>query len=447
MPSRNQDFTLGLTVITLAGLFLASFFFLMRSPIFGPPKQSLEIHFSLGDGLTPISASSPVFLRDAIKVGEVTSVEVTGGDAEHPNQPVIVVMAEIDAQIKLYDDCRITTNQPVIGGGGFVSILDVGNPEAGEITRGYIRGERPQSLQAAIGDLSDWLLAPDGFLNRLDSTLSEEVEGSLMQKVMLSLDDINAMTEGLRLQLTIADQNSLMRQVLSTAQNVNELTSALREQVRADNDAAVLAKVHVALTSLNETLVEVREIVLDARPKVEATLTSVASAADQIDSEVLRQIRSELNRENPESLIGRIHGALQRADAGLENVVTITEAAEKLVILNRPALNRTIAAVAEAAEELNAGVNELRTQPWRILFPPEEGEQAKVVAFQAARLFATAARDLNNVTERLEVLREADQASETTVLTQEELEEMRAGLRRSFEKFNEAEAFLWEQVK
>ena len=447
MPSRNQDFTLGLTVITLAALFLASFFFLMRSPIFGPDKQTLEIHFSLDDGLTPLTQSSPVLLRDAIKVGEVTQVEVIGGDADHPNQPVIVVTAEIDAEIKLFNDCRITTNQPVIGGGGFVSILDVGNPQAGVADLNYLRGERPQSLQAAIGDLSDWLLAPDGFLNRLDRTLSPEVEDSLMQKVMLSLDDINAMTESLRMQLTIADQNSLMRDVVSIASNINELTAALREQVRADNDAAVLTKVHVALTSLNETLIDVREMVADARPKVDATLSSVASATNKIDTALLEQLRSELNRDDPESLIGRIHGALKRADASLENIVTITEAAEKLVILNRPELNRTIAAIAEAADELNSGINELRTQPWRILYPPEEGEQAKVVAFNAARLFATAARDLDSVTQRLEVLREADQSSKDAVLSPKELEALRSEVKRSFEKFNEAEAYLWEQVK
>jgi len=255
------------------------------------------------------------------------------------------------------------------------------------------------------------------------------------------------MTDSLRMQLTIADQNSLMREVVSIAENINELTAALREQARTDNDAAVLAKVHVALSSLNDTLLDVREMVSAAKPKVDATLTSVASAANKIDAQVLEQLRGELDRDDPESLIGRIHVALTHADASLQNIETITDATEKLVILNRPALNRTIDAVAEAADELNAGINELRTQPWRILFPPDEGEQAKVVTFQAARLFATAAVNLERVTERLEVLREADQNSKDAVLSPEELEALRSDLRRSFEKFNEAETYLWEQVK
>lgn len=447
MPSRNQDFSLGLTVIVLFGLFLATFFFLMRSPIFGSPKQTLNIHFSLDDGMTPLGPASPVFLRDAIKVGEVISVEVASGDAEHPNQPVIVVVAEIDASITLYDDCRITTNQPVIGGGGFVSILDVGNLETGAVRGDYIRGERPQSLQAAIGDMSDWLLASDGFLNRLDRAISVEAEGSVLQKVLRSLDDINAMTDSLRSQLTLAEQNSLMLQVLSIAENVKELTASLREEVRSENDEAVMGKVHVALESLNETLVEVRELVTDARPKIDATLTSVASAANKVDAEILDELREELVREDPESLLGRIHGSLMRADHSLENMVTITDAAEKLIILNRPELNRTIALIAEAADELNSGINELRTQPWRLLFPPEADEQAKVEAFQAARLFATAARELNSVSERLEALREAGDSSREAVLSEKEMAELKARLDRSFERFEEAEKYLWEQVK
>jgi ABC-type transporter Mla subunit MlaD len=447
MPSRNQDFTLGLTVIALFGLFLVSFFFLMRSPLLGPAQQTIELHFSLEEGMAPLAKSSPVLLRDAYKIGEVTSIELASGDADFPNQPIIVVEAVIDAQIKLYSDCRITTNQPVIGGGGFVSILDVGNITAGEITEDYIRGQRPQSLQAAIGDLSDWLLAPDGFLSRLDQSLSAEVEGSLMQKVMLSLDDINAMTSGLRDQLSAAEQGSLMAEVLTTAENINRLTAALREQARTDNDATVLAKLHVALTSLNETLVDVREIVSDARPKVSETLASVSSMAAQVDEQILGQLRGELNREDSESLIGRIHLALKRADAALENIVTITDAAEQLVILNQPDLDRTIALVAEAAEELTSGINELRTQPWRLLFPPDEKEKQKVVAFEAARLFATAASDLNQITERLEALKRAEQASGKAILTEQEVEQMRQTLHRTFEKFGQAEQYLWEQVK
>jgi hypothetical protein len=334
----------------------------------------------------------------------------------------------------------------MIGGGGALVILNPGSSEAGEVS-GPIRGERPQSLQATVQALSDWMLRPGGFLAKLDTAIDPDAEGSVMNKVNRSLDDINQMTADLQMQLTPEERRSLMSKFHQLLDNVNGVTAALRAETDPDAQASMLAKLHVMLDEIDASLVDVREMITEARPVVQNTLTNVESASRRLDADVLGAFAQEFNREDPESLIAKIHESLTTAQSSLEDVQQITGTGKRMMLVNRPAIDRTVDNIREASERLKTGIIEISLQPWRIMTPPTQDERDRISFFEAARLFAVSARQLDDTAARLEALSAAAGPDERTPADAEEIEELRAALQAAFDRFEEAEQYLYQKVK
>jgi ABC-type transporter Mla subunit MlaD len=446
MRSRRQDFVLGVVVLVFLGLFVGTVLFVY--PSLGGKTRPITVRFRHDEGVAPLKPGSPVMLSGALQVGKVSDVTMqrdTVKTAAGPQeQLLIVVTAEIEADLQLYTNCQITTDQPPVGGSGVLVILNVGTPP--KLASGPIDGLPPQSFAAAIGTLSRRMLGPNGLIDKLDQMLNADVEGSLVAKIGRSLDDVNAMTSELRLQLNPHEQMTLMNKVHAIIDDLNNTTAALRAQTTVDDQTTLLAKVHAVLDRLESGLAEVNAMLQENRPVLRSTMTSVESMTHQLDDEVLAAFKAELNREDPTSLIGKIHVSMDRLNASLENVVTMTDTGRKLVVLNQPALQRTVDNLKDVSDQLKTGIQEILLAPWR-LFKPPAGEIKRLDVFEAARRFAEAASMLDDAAARLEAIRAATSADAQTTTSAEEIRSIESSLRSAFERFQTAEEYLWEKMK
>lgn len=446
MKSRRQDFVLGIVVLVFVGLFVGTVLFVY--PALRGETRQITVRFRHDEGVAPLKPGSPVMLSGALEVGKVTTVgkqrdtiETAAGPQEHL---LIVVDAEIEADLDLYANCQITTDQPPVGGGGVVVILSVGTPPA--LAPDQIDGLPPQSLAAAIGTLNRRMLGPNGLMDKLEQMLDADVEGSLAAKVGKSLDDVNAMTRELRVQLDPREQMTLMSKVHGIIDNLNTTTAALRMQSAVEDQTTLLAKVHIVLDQLESGLAEVNEMLQENRPAIHSTLTSVESMTRQMDEELLVAFKAELDRDDPASLVGKIHVGMDRLNTSLENVVTMTDTGRKLVVLNRPALQRTIDNLKDVSDQLKVGVQEIVLAPWRLIKPPA-GEIKKLDVFEAARRFAEAATMLDDAAARLEAIHAATPPDAQATGSAEEIRTIQDSLRSAFDRFQAAEEYLWEQMK
>jgi ABC-type transporter Mla subunit MlaD len=324
-------------------------------------------------------------------------------------------------------------------------ILSVGT--AGERVSGPIEGLPPQSLAAVIGNLSRRVLGPNGMADKVEQMLDADVEGSLVYKISQSLGDVNAMTAELRTQLDPHEQMTLMSQVHAIVGHLNDATAALRAQLATEDDTTVMAKVHVVLGQLDRGLAELAEMLQENRPAVRSTLTNVESATRKLDQELLDALKAELNRDDPTSLLSKIHADMDQLNKSLENVVVMTEAGSKLIVLNRPALERAIDNLKVTSDQLRVGMQEILLAPWRLFNKPWTGEVRQVGVFEAARRFAEAATMLDDAAVRLEAIHAATEAGELSESSAEEIRKIQDGLRSAFERFKTAEDYLWEQMK
>lgn len=438
---------LGLVVLAFLALFVGTLLFVY--PSLAGATRPISIRFRHDEGVAPLKPGSAVMLSGALEVGRIVDVRKERATVQTSAGPLdhlfIIVDAQIQADLELYDDCQITTDQPPVGGSGVVVILDVGTPDAGP-ARLPIAGLPPRSLAAAIGALHRRLLGRGGLMDRLEAMFDAGTEGSLTAKISQSLDDVNAMTRELRLQLDAREQMTLMSKVHGIIDNINAATAALRAQLATDDHAAALAKVLAALDRLETGLAEAHALLEENRPVVRNTLLSVESASRKLDDEVLTALRAEFDRHDPGSLLGKTHAGLDRLNASLDNVVTMTDTGRKLVVLNRPALQRAIDNIKDVSDQLNRAVGEIVLAPWRLFKPPPAGLK-RLDVLEAARSFAAAAAALDDALARLEALQSAAAGEQELIGSEEEVAAIRGAVRLAFERFQAAEEYLWQQMK
>lgn len=448
MKQRSNNFAVGMSAILFSALFLATILFL--NPMDRRKTQTIEVQFKHSDGLAPVKYGSPVLLSGAVQVGTVTglwteTLTVTDATGMKSRQLVIIVRAEIDANVELYGDCQITTDQPAVGGVASVVILDVGTIGTEMPVSRHIVGKPPQSLAATIGTLSRRLLGPDGFVEKLDRMIDGNVEGSVMYKVLRSLSDINDVTHRLSMEVSAAEQQSLMAKLHVVMDGISGVATALREELGTAKDSGLIAKVHAAMDRLNESLSEIRGLLGDTRPGLTRTVDHVERISGRLNDEIIVSLRAEVDRDDPNSMLGKLHVLMNRVNASMADVQEVAASGRAIALHSKPALERTIANLKEMSDELRLAGSEIRLAPWRLLYTPTEKEKERMSVFEAARTFSEAATYLDDAAARLEAT--AAFPSGGSPEQQQEVANVRQALKEAFERFQRAEAYLWEKLK
>jgi len=309
-----------------------------------------------------------------------------------------------------------------------------------------ILGAPPQGFAVAIAALQDRLLGPGGIIDRVGALLDPDNERSFVHKTLQSLDDLNAMTAELRDQLNPQQQTALLTKIHRTMDDVNVATAALRVELQRGDNEAALAKIHLALDHLDAALADVASVIHEGRPRIENTLASVEHATATIDRDVLAALRAQLDASRADSVITKAHQALDRINVALAHVGATAAGAEEIVVLNRPLIEETLQNFSQMSANLHQTSQEVLLNPSKLIWGPDARRDEQLVVFQAARNFAEAATELDRVSQRLQALLAAMPA-EGGEVNAELLKEIQGSVRAAFERFQQAEDQLWEQLK
>lgn len=447
MKQRTQDFALGLTAIAVLALFMATILFIY--PMFHARGREVVIHFDHDQGMAPLKEGSAVVLGGSLQIGRVLGVQLeTADDPVVPGRQrmVFVVRTEIDQNVPLHGNCQITTDQPAIGGSGFISVLNLGTPEV-PLSQ-PLKGLPPQSLASAIGQLSRRLLAPGGLVDNLDRAVQPDAEGSVMYKVLAILDDLAATTGQIKIQMSPGERDTLIAKLHAMLDDLALTTTTLRQQMAAGEDAALLAKVHVAIDRLSQGLTEATALLQEGRPLVRETLTSLAHAMRTVDEELLPDLQDEFDPANPQSLFGKVHVAMDQVNASLASVQVMTQTSERLIKTNRPAIEQTLKNLESMSAHLEHAALKILLNPRALLVGTSPQREDQLVVFQAARSFAEAAGQLNDAAGRLQAVLETLPADgQPGGVDANELRAVQGAIQAAFQRFERAEEVLWQELK
>lgn len=423
MPRRKTNELLAGTLVvaalaTLVGIVL----WLGASEWLKPRVQEAWFYAPESAGMLGLAPGSAVQIGDD-RVGSVSRVEYRPQEARvyytvviekkgaqvHADGKARVSSAMLgDSSLVVYsrgssDRPLATAEHPIEIEGGLVQAMaDLADlagqfKKMGEVLMRDLDADRPQSLLAKVHGTAGFLLNASGDIAKVVSLVQAQAP-SLVNKVQVSADDVNAVTGSLRRQSDPREKDSLVAKVHASADDVNAMSA-------------------------------------DARVRVKNTLASMEHAAGKIDEYTTKDVGEMLLK-------------LRKANDEILNVATnlsdVVAQVRQTVVLHRSDIDAFVSNLTQVSADLKATAQEVRRNPWRLLYKPTEKETQSANIQEAARAFAVGAEQLDAAVARLESLAKAN--PQGVAAGDPQVQALRKDLQQTFEKFSVAEKALWKEL-
>lgn len=430
---RRNEFTVGLFTIIVVALFVVILIWIGKGVPSG--QQRITIRFEPTPIMPPIKEKAQVIVGGQ-PVGQVASAALIGvPDPAGDKKFFVEVVADIREDLVLHADCAAVPEAPALGGDALIK-LDLGTkPEkfAGDI----IAGSPPAGFAGVMASVQSELDTnnPAGLLAKIKLQLDPDAENSLLGKINTSLDDVNAMTSALALEMKPSDGRTLMGKIQRVADNINAVTAELRQQFDDGQPDVLLTKLHFAIDSINNSLETVARILATGEAPIGRTLANV--------EETSVHIAEETDPRRPDSLMSQFRMASTKINASLDDLNTVTKTTRNVLVLNKENINRLLVNFKEASDHIRTGVKYVLRNPWLLMKTPTKNETREQAILDAASNFAEAATRLDDATAQLKALSELHNGA--IPIEDPDLERLRAELKATQEKYQQAEQELWKE--
>ncbi len=458
MTKQRSNFTLGLTVVIILGTAFAVALFIGARQPWGESTRLLTVRFAHTLAVPTLKTGAAItFVGQS--VGSIRSMWLS--PAEYKDEKTgttrkmlfLYVQGDVQKRVDLRADCSIVPEGPILGGAGTLRIEDHGKSDRPLGPDQVVEGKGMGGFAAVTDQLNDIgdLVAreldanqPNSLMAMIRTQLDASKSDGMVAKIVKSLGDLNAITASVRDQLDPTKEKVLLHKLHLTLDHINGITGELRNQMDPNSRTAVLGKVEVALDTLNQSLENVNGILSENRTAIRSTMENVKATSETLNNGIVKSIAGQLDPARPDSLMAKVHGAIDRMGQSLTDLNRVTATTGEVVALNKDNLNSILANFKETSDHMKAATKDLRRNPWRLLYRPTLEETKELNIFDAARAFSEAATRLDDSTSRLKAL--LDSKGGTIPSDDPQLKTIRAEIQKTFEKFNEAEAALWKNL-
>jgi len=394
MNTSKYAFQAGLFILfaIAAGIFLVARVADRGMP--GDAKRYTAV-FAAGEDIAGLDVGNEVRLL-GVKVGSVESIDVVAPNTPEEEAEVHVAFT-IGKGVELREAGNNVELQTAVTGGAWLNILRVGTGPA--LAEGGKVDARTSNLLAMVQDVRDEMqLTLAAVREDLDTVTAEMVE---------TADSIET---------TAADATALINKV--------------EKQIDP-----VLVDIDTFLEESTGVMTDVRAVFGDSGDDIRTTLAKLSSLTTQLDEKI-------------PGTIDQITAFVDKADKSIDGVDTlVTEltgtATEARTMLadNRPDIDRTIESARRSVDELEGLVDDLRANPSRLIWPPDEKDQRNMDLYATARTYAKAAEDLESAAA---ALHKASTDGENDPV---KLEALRQQLLQQFDYFDKLQAEVWERFE
>jgi len=245
----------------------------------------------------------------------------------------------------------------------------------------------------------------------------------------------------------------------TTGDNANKLITRVEGEV--DN---LVNRYNKVTDTATEALTHARDILRDGKADIKqafdnvktvtaTTKTRVDTLFDALDkltgkADTLLANANSILPKITTDVLPRVSKVLDHADKSLDHVDTIlidskaiTANVRTLIAENKANIDAALVAVRRGAEDLRAGIAEIRAAPWRLFNKPSQNEQDNLKVLDATRRYAQAAQDLNNAAS---VLRDA---ATNPHVEPARLKDLQDELLREAAKFDKIQKEMWDLYK
>ncbi len=448
MPAERNAVKLGTTLIVIFLLFFGILLWLPNSLGSGP-MQTFKVRFPQEWALPTLIKDSKVLVAGR-PVGKVTDIKleemaIDPEQASRGTDLYLVVSAKMEKAVELKKDCQIRAVGEVLGGNGTL-LVDVGSSAAdADLTR-VLNGASPGGFNAYLDNLGRELDAnnPHSMLGLIKYQLMADKQGTVMAKLQLSMDDLNAVTRSAALQLDPEQKRSLMAKLERTLDEINATTGSLRTQFDAGRPDVVMGKVHKALDTLNGGLQTAATILEENKVPINQIVKHLESTSAKLDTRVVESIADQVDTRNASGIVAKVNVAMDDLNKALKDITVVTGTTREVVVYNKDNVNTILLNFRQVSEQIKGAARYVAAHPWVIFREPSATASKQQAIFDAARSFAEAAQSLDDATSQLKSL--ADMNNGQIAADNPELPKIRTEIEATFAKFKQAESSLWRAL-
>ncbi|MBX2850404.1 MAG: hypothetical protein KTR15_01515 [Phycisphaeraceae bacterium] len=385
-----------------AGLFIllsiaAGIFLIARVAERGTPGDATRYTavFAAGEDIAGLNVGNEVRLL-GVKVGVVESIQVVAPTTPEDDAEVHVGFT-VGKGIELRETKNNVELQTAVTGGAWLNILNVGTGQA--IAQGGKVDARTSNLLAMVQDVRD----------EMEITLAAVRE---------DLDIVSAEL------VETADS------IETAANDANTLINKIEKEIDP-----VLKDVDTFLAESTGVMTDVRSVFGDSGEDIRTTLAKLSSLSTSLDEKIPGTV------DQITAFVTKAEKSIDGVDTLVTELTGTATEARTMLADNRPDIDRTIESARRSVDELEGLVDDLRANPSRLIWPPDEKDLNNLDLYATARTYAKAAEDLESAAA---ALHRAEGDGEDDPI---KLQALRQQLLQQFDYFDKLQAEVWERFE
>ncbi len=394
MNPSKYAFQAGLFILLsiAAGVFLVARVADRSTP--GDAKQYVAV-FAAGEDIAGLNEGNEVRLL-GVKVGTVESIKVVAPTTPEEEAEVHVAFT-IGKGIELRETNNNVELQTAVTGGAWLNILNVGTGKT--LAEGAKVDARTSNLLAMVQDVRD----------EMELTLA-------------------AVREDLK--LVSAELVQTADSIETAATDATTLINKVDKQIEP-----MLVDIDTFLAESTGVMTDVRSVFGDSGDDIRTTLAKLSSLSTSLDEKIPGTV------DQIASFVTKAETSIEGVDKLVVEITGTATEARTMLADNRPEIDRTIQSARRSVDELEGLVDDLRANPSRLIWPPDDKDLKNMDLYATARSYAKAAEDLESAAAALN--KAAGDGEEDPI----KLQALREQLMQQFKYFDKLQAEVWERFE
>ncbi|MBL4699059.1 MAG: hypothetical protein JKX70_09535 [Phycisphaerales bacterium] len=180
----------------------------------------------------------------------------------------------------------------------------------------------------------------------------------------------------------------------STIANIREFTEGI------NGEAGWSGKVDDILTKADDAALKLDPVLVDARSAINEAREVIADGKPRV-AKILENVEQTTQRVNDTSMV-KLDELLEKGSITLGSYKEIAEKTSNLIDINKPKVNAVLDSARSIGVHGELFLEEIRSQPWRLLKKPTQEDLEREPIYEAARAYADAVSDLRIASEALD---------------------------------------------
>ena len=331
-----------------------------------------------------------------VKIGHVDSIDIVAPTTPDNDAEVHVVFT-IGNGIELRETGNKVELQTALTGGAWLNILNIGTGQA--IAEGSKVPGKSSNMMAILQDVRD----------EMELTLTTVRE---------DLDTVSA-------------------ELVQTADSIETAATdatALITKVEKEIDP-ILVDIDTFLAESTGVMTDVRSVFGDSGEDIRTTLAKLSSLSTSLDQKIPGTV------DQIAAFVTKAETSIDGVDKLVVEITGTATEARTMLADNRPDIDRTIESARRSVDELEGLVDDLRANPSRLIWPPDDKDLNNMDLYATARSYAKVAEDLESAAAALN--KAASNGEDDPI----KLQGLRQQLLQQFEHFDKLQAEVWKRFE